>query len=71
MLQKRQNTLYFPNWNTEAKYVTVLLATMKLSLALIMAASANKAERKAERTERRLRQDKRQMFTPERFVYQL
>jgi len=43
---------------------------MKLSLALIMAASANKDERKAARTERQLRQDKRQMFTPERFVYQ-
>lgn len=43
---------------------------MKLSLALIMAASANKAERKALRQERQMRQDKRQNFSVERFVYQ-
>jgi len=45
---------------------------MKLSLALIAAtATANKGERKQLREERQMRAQKRKLFTPLRYVYQL
>ena len=44
---------------------------MKLSLALIATAAANKAERKALREDRQMRAEKRKLFTPLRYVYQL
>jgi len=43
---------------------------MKLSLALIATAAANKAERKALREDRQMRAEKRKLFTPLRYVYQ-
>lgn len=44
---------------------------MKLSLALIAAAAANKGERQAARQDRQMRAQKRKLFTPLRYVYQL
>ena len=48
---------------------------MKLTLALIAAAQANNGERKAERVavreDRQMRQDKRKLVSPLRYVYQL
>jgi len=43
---------------------------MKLSLALIAAAAANKSERQAARQDRQMRAQKRKLFTPLRYVYQ-
>ena len=63
--------LFFLKLLNEQRFKTTFLANMKLSLALIATAAANKAERKALREDRQMRAEKRKLFTPLRYVYQL